>query len=365
MPNKKYKILISSVGSRVGQAILETLAPQRKDYIVVGTTSTTVALNLYACDRCYLVPLTSDNDTYLASMQAILADEAPDFVIPARDEELLPLGQLSEKKAFSETHFLMAPSQLAPIFNDKYQSFLFAQKQGLSFVQTAFHPHEVETLLHEQGLPLLVKPRWNGHASKDVFVLHTKEQVEAYLKTKRFVFQPLIYPLSIQGQINGFEETGVPWIHNLKDTNYVAELVINPTGEIISQSYNKVTYTQQGQKQWRVIREPLIEKVSLAYAKALAALGFQGPLNLQGKLEQNRFIPFELNARFTGSANGRAFLGYNQIQHCINYYLGRAPIWPPHEIDPLTIMLEAPQTYQVLSARDMQDLQANGLWKIS
>ena len=55
------KILIISVGSLVGQNILETLNNKRKEIKVVGTDASSEAANLYRCDSAYLTPMTDED----------------------------------------------------------------------------------------------------------------------------------------------------------------------------------------------------------------------------------------------------------------------------------------------------------------
>lgn len=63
MAQDKIKILIASVGSLVGQNILDALEfPEfnRRNLVhITGTNSISLTANNFRCDECYLVPPTA------------------------------------------------------------------------------------------------------------------------------------------------------------------------------------------------------------------------------------------------------------------------------------------------------------------
>jgi carbamoyl-phosphate synthase large subunit len=58
-------------------------------------------------------------------------------------------------------------------------------------------------------------------------------------------------------------------------------------------------------------------------ARAMAeALGSRGPLNIQGRWNGSKFIPFEANPRFSGTTPMRAMAGFNEPALLIAHWLG-------------------------------------------
>jgi carbamoyl-phosphate synthase large subunit len=56
------------------------------------------------------------------------------------------------------------------------------------------------------------------------------------------------------------------------------------------------------------------------------ALGSVGPLNVQGRVKDGAFVPFEINPRFSASAYLRAMAGFNEIDMYLGYVLlGKEP----------------------------------------
>ena len=83
MAGKRMKVLLTSVGSLVGQNILDVLEypgfSRRSLMRVVGTNSVPDAACNFRCDRCYLLPLTATAE-YSARMREILLEESPDLI---------------------------------------------------------------------------------------------------------------------------------------------------------------------------------------------------------------------------------------------------------------------------------------------
>lgn len=356
----KRKLLITSAGSLVGQCLLDCLADQRQDWFIAGTNSVALARNLYACDRAWLVPPAAEAEGVLEAMRRILREEAPDVVIPARDEDLPLLAALSAD--FPASRFLGPPAPLAGIFNDKLESRRFAAAAGLPFAASAFAAAELEALLAEYGFPLLAKPRWNGHASKDVYLVNNQSQIQLLLAEEQFVFQPLLNPATLGGRLAGLGQKGLPWVFSMNDLKYVAELVIGEAGALISLAAAEMRF-EAGGKFWRVLEDSAIDAVARAYARELGQRGYRGPLNLQGKLlADGSFMPFELNGRFTGSANARALLGYNQVQHALAHFLAGGGAQPPQRSGPWLAAVETPKAYQVIPRAAAEALSAHGVW---
>ena len=66
----------------------------------------------------------------------------------------------------------------------------------------------------------------------------------------------------------------------------------------------------------------LIEEFSelRQYAESIAdAIGSIGPLNIQGRLQNGIFLPFEINPRFSGSEYIRTMAGFNQLDIFLTY----------------------------------------------
>lgn len=53
--------------------------------------------------------------------------------------------------------------------------------------------------------------------------------------------------------------------------------------------------------------------------------GWHGPCNIQGMLDGERFVPFEINLRFSGSSSLRDLLGFRDVIWAVEKWLGHEP----------------------------------------
>jgi len=79
-------LLITSVGSGVGHNPLDGLEGRRQGLRVIGSNSEASAAANFRCDRFYLAPPAADAAAWDAFHEALMAREAIDLAIPARDE---------------------------------------------------------------------------------------------------------------------------------------------------------------------------------------------------------------------------------------------------------------------------------------
>ena len=77
------KIAITSVGSLVGQNILDALEGRRAGIEIVGINSAADAAGNFRCDRADMAPLADRPGEYLERLASILLDERPDLCCPA------------------------------------------------------------------------------------------------------------------------------------------------------------------------------------------------------------------------------------------------------------------------------------------
>lgn len=358
---KNGRILITSVGSLVGWAVTAALRPLRSRLIVIGCNTLAAAPTVFDCDRVYRVPKTSDTQVYREALQAIVLREQPDLIIPGRDEELAVLSEFSTDRAWSATRVLAPPPKLVPVFNDKLETARFAARHALPFAATAYEPEEIATLIEVHGFPLVVKPRVGGHASKGVRIVASSAQLRAALATGDMLVQECLNPGTLSGLDGFLSEAGAPLYYAVRDLRHAAEWLLDDAGEILSLQ-GVISHTEGPQAMhMRLIDDAALVEVATGYARALAKAGHRGVANIQGKqLADGRFVPFELNGRFTGSAVARAYMGCNQVAQAVCHFLWRepyanAPLYPDTTALKLSIFRGVDQTA-------IDALETNGFW---
>ncbi len=361
-------ILITSVGSLVGHNILESLAPRRHEWRVVGVNSLPLAVNNFRCDVAYLAPESAQEDAYLSRLREIFRIEQPAVVLAGRDLDLPPLASLKAEPEFAQPLFLSPAVASVPVVNDKYETWLFARRHGLPFAATAFKRAELDELIGRTGFPLICKRRF-GNASRGVFILRRKAEADAALAEGTFVFQEFLSPPpNLQALLPDFR-FGVPLFYGIvEEDHYSAMGLVGAEGELFA--FFASLHILEGGKDISVqpLDEPELERMTADYARALSPLGYIGPLNFNcKKIGPGRFVPYELNGRFGGATAARASLGHPDVEYALAYFLDGWRPEPRRKSQPGSGVLR--QMVQRLPGTHLLDLDATerlasaGVWR--
>ncbi|MSU48243.1 MAG: hypothetical protein EXS37_03985 [Opitutus sp.] len=93
----RARILITGVGSLIGQNLLNALETRRACVDVVGTNAAIDSTRVLRCDRTHLVPR-NDQPGYATRLSEIIREESPDLVFPGRDPDVVVLSELAKSR---------------------------------------------------------------------------------------------------------------------------------------------------------------------------------------------------------------------------------------------------------------------------
>ena len=159
----KKRLIITSVGSLVGQNVLDTLHGRREHVLIICTNSIVEAANNFRCDKAYLVPPAACTADYVAALCSLIANERPDLVIPGRDDDIVILADLkAQLPAYSES-LLVGSGHFARVMDDKVKSYAFARQYELPFSPTLLSAgagieSDLQQMVEVFGFPLIAKP---------------------------------------------------------------------------------------------------------------------------------------------------------------------------------------------------------------
>ena len=315
------RILITSVGSLVGHNILSALEPVRSRVFVIGVEVDPGQVNNFRCDAAYLAPPIGDAAAFKQRLIEIVQGEGVSLVLSGTDTDLPVLAQLGEE-AGSGTTFLVPRPRIVEICGDKYRTFRFARECGLPFVETATEPDEVKKLWEEYGGPLICKAR-RGSGSQAAFVVRDPEEAQAAVENGSFVFQPILGDLDEVKDLLGSFRYGVPLSASIRSVQYSAQFLFGIDGSQLGYIATEVTMEAGKSVRCTTLRDDRLDALALRWGAQLARLGHRGPLNIQCKrLSDGQYVPFELNARFTGQTGARPLLGFNELRVALAHLLG-------------------------------------------
>jgi len=317
-------ILITSVGSLVGQNILDSLQDRRINIDLIGTNSIVAAANNYRCDKCYLVSEAVDEALYIKELMKIIESEKPDVIIPGRDDDIVILSKMKELMSEYHDSFLVGSEKFARIMDDKVQSYHFSNKNGLPFSPTIESglPHSkklAEELIEKFSFPLIAKPS-KGNGSRGMWFIVNQKQVDKIIKEPGFAIQPFFG----QSEKIDFDTSfGLPFIWEIPEKSlYAAQVLIGRNGEI-GPSIGFVS-TMVGGKCERMDKcdDPLLLEIANSFATYAMEEGWRGPFNIQLKKDiDHGYQVIEMNGRFSGGTSARYYLGFDEVSWLINNWV--------------------------------------------
>lgn len=325
---KRHRLLVLSAGTQVGQNVLRVLAGRRDGVVLVATSSVSHEPALFDFDVVYLVPETAaEPRDFERALLDVIERERIDLVIPCRDDDVVFLAALRDRRADLAPRLLCGGEEPARVIVDKWLSHEFCRWHGLPFAASLVRCPDAEraAFVARHGLPLVAKPR-RGYASLDVYMLYREEQVSAALDRDGFLVQQYLGdPRRVGDFLASIEERGVPLNHTFRSVKHSIQALIAPDGSVAHVICTR-NYRNQRRSKWvEPDVDPRAATIGAACAEAFSAAGWRGPLNVQcEKTAAGEMLIHEFNGRFTGATVDRWLLGMDEVGTAIERFTGRA-----------------------------------------
>lgn len=299
----KPSVLVTGVGAcGVGEGIAKALRMADR-YSIIAVNADANAPELFEADHRYLVPRATESG-YLDAIDWICAEHNVRAVLPGSEPEAAVLAPLKSRFGAVGISVLTNPQDVVKTCQDKWLTYEFLIAADLPTPRT-FRPHHEPSYRDVLGFPMILKPR-AGHASQDVFVVHSQAELDSYLDHfERIGVEPLA-----QQYVPGDEE-------------FTCSSLVGDDGEELGSIAMK-RELMGGFSQKVVVDEfPAASDLTRRVASALEAWG---PINVQCRRWEDSYWIFEINARFSGSAPFRAMVGFNEPDILVQYVLtGEVP----------------------------------------
>jgi carbamoyl-phosphate synthase large subunit len=327
MALKTFKIFQLSVGSLLGQVMLDVLENRRAHVEVVGLNSIAEAPGNFRCDRVYLAPETADQQAYLTRFKEILALEQPDLILPGRDEDVCFLSAFKAQNALWTKAIPSGNAKLAEKIIDKYDTFLWSQQQGLPFADSLLYrgndPAALEPFMQRAGSVILAKPR-KGFGSKGVFFMQSMADIEkmATANGELLLQEYLGDPGFLAPYFKAYSQ-GMPLFFQVPETQqFAAQGLIGPDGKIGDVFCSQSTMVLGRTERFCKYTSSALEQLFFHYARALRDGGWRGSVNVQAKphATTGQWKAFELNLRMSGGTACRLELGFDEMHNLIQAF---------------------------------------------
>lgn len=307
---QKFKVLIAGIGgASLGTELLKCLEATNK-YCIIGCDISRLAYGHYmpGFQQTYVV----DASDYLNSVISVCMQEKVDIIIPGGEQ---PLQILSNERSTLASHGITLAAnspEIISVFTDKIKTFEVLQEKGFAVPLTIKPVTDAD--FNKINYPCIIKPSTGSGGSSAVIIAPTKGDALQIWRNSTTEGQTYL----LQEYIPHDEGEFSIGVLSLPNYEVVDAIALKKTFE------NKMSL--HSKNNFGIVSSPyssgLIEEFAelCQYAKSIAsAIGSTGPLNIQGRMHKGKFLPFEINPRFSGSEYIRTMAGFNQLDIFLTY----------------------------------------------
>lgn len=296
---KECRVLVTGAGSGVGQGIIKSLRKSDLPIKIIGSDISKMNAGLYRTDESILLPKVEDEGALDLIIQKLNCLKINLVLIGSEFDVIFFSVNKSIIESSTDAKVCVAPIETIKIADDKWLTALFLEENKLPF-SPAFLPSSISDAIRQSTsweYPVILKSR-SGTSSRHVHVINSNEE----LKEK-------------------FHSVPSPMLQKVIDlpsaelkTEYTCSVFKTCSGSLIGPFTARRTV--KGGTSWH-IEVNQFEELTDALISIGKSLDFIGSLNIQLMLSENGPVPFELNARFSGTTAIRAYFGFNEPEMAV------------------------------------------------
>ncbi|MAD43073.1 MAG: ATP-grasp domain-containing protein [Arcobacter sp.] len=321
------KILVSSIGSLVGQNILDVLESEkcyRRDLVtIIGTNS--IALNPmnFRCDKCYLLPNTAESE-FVDKMIEIIKVEKPDLILSGRDEDTEALAKLMLDNPELPGRLPYGNIKTIQAALNKLKTWEFCQRNSLPFADTFVlgktgDIKDFKDFIDKHSFPLIAKPI-EGFASKGVVFARNEEEAMRVVEYENYMVQEYLGDgEKLKKYFEQYSEN-VPLFTSAPNIfHHSCHTIISPDGSIDEVFISRNEHENGVTVGFKRVYDEELESITKRYAEAVFKEGGYGPITVQLRKDVNGFYKAqEMNMRTNGNTYPRFLMGQDDLGLMIN-----------------------------------------------
>lgn len=317
--NKKINVLITGIaGASLGTEILKCLQ-LAKNYCIFGCDISNLAFGHY--QEGFKETFVADPNNYVESVIDICKKNDIKYIIPGGEQPMTILGNSSELIKGNGITLVSNSQGIINKFSDKEETFKTLANLGFSIPLTI----RVKTIndLNEMVFPCIVKPAKDSGGSSFVFLAGNKEEAWIYAE---YLIKNNKIPL-LQEYIDEKDGEFTVGVLSLPNEHIVGSIALRRTFNSKLSIFSKTAtgLISSGYSQGLIDKFPDICKAAENIAKKIKSVG---PINIQGRIKNGIFVPFEINPRFSASTYLRAMASFNEIDIYLKYLIDGSINYP-------------------------------------
>jgi carbamoyl-phosphate synthase large subunit len=301
----RVRVLVTGIGGGVGLGIIKALRLSSIEPWIVGADIHLASAGAHRVDSAVLLPPLEASDDPEAILTAAIEAHNIDVVMPGSEYDLRAIAPIRRSLAANTGATVVCASvDAVALADDKWATAEFLREKGFRHPRSALAdtPDEAVAAAEAIGYPLILKPR-RGASSKNVHRIRCADDLARWF--------PFIDGPVLQQEINVLPAYGL-------GPEYTCSVFRTIDGTLIGPFVAR-RRLRNGDS-WIVQSVP-----AEAFAEPLraiaAAVSAEGSLNIQLMTDVDGHpVPFEFNARFSGTTGIRALFGFNEPDMAIRSF---------------------------------------------
>lgn len=297
-------LMIAGIGgASLGTELLKALQLAKR-YRVFGCDISPTAYGLY--EEGFSATFLVDRADYVGSVISACERAGVSCIIPGGEAPMVLLSAASDLLATKGIRLISNNPGVISICTDKAMTFKRLAELGMEIPKTVA-VRDSESV-HEVGVPCVIKPSIGTGGSAMVFLATDVEEALVYAEyIRRAGGGPIAQEYIAES--GGEYTVGVLSLPTGRVAGSIAlRRALDAKLSVSTRRSSGVI--SSGYSQGFIAR---FDSITQQCEHIARQLGSTGPLNIQGRLRGGKFVPFEINPRFSASTYLRAMAGFNEI----------------------------------------------------